>query len=66
MSDGHTFKLVATVKQGTANSPLLAIPYPTLEEARTGARQLLRDDHILRVMIVINDVLPRFAEWVER
>jgi len=66
MSDGHTFKLVATVKQGTANPPLPAIPYPTLDEARTGARQLLRDDHILRVMIVINDVPPRFAEWVER
>lgn len=27
MSDGHTFKLVATVKQGTANSPLLAGVY---------------------------------------
>jgi hypothetical protein len=37
-----------------------------LEEARAGARELLRDDRVLRAMIVWNEVPPRFVEWVER
>jgi hypothetical protein len=40
--------------------------YSTLEAARAGVTALLRDDRILRVMIVRNEIPPAFVEWVER
>jgi hypothetical protein len=40
--------------------------YPTLAAARLGIARLLRDDRILRVMIVRNEIPPAFVEWVER
>jgi hypothetical protein len=40
--------------------------YPTLDAARVGTATLLRDDRILRVMIVRNQVPPSFVEWSER
>jgi len=40
--------------------------YPTVAAARLGVATLLRDDRILRVMIVRNDVPPAYVEWVER
>jgi hypothetical protein len=60
------FRLNGIARQGTINSPAIAVRYATLEEARVGARELLRDDRILRMMIVWNEIPPRFAEWVER
>jgi len=48
------------------SAALTSVRYATLEEARAGARELLRDDRVLRAMIVWNEVPPRFAEWVER
>jgi hypothetical protein len=39
--------------------------YPVVEKARAGAAELLRDDRVLRVMVVRNE-LPAFVEWVER
>jgi hypothetical protein len=39
--------------------------YPTVEAARLGTATLLRDDRVLRVMIV-NEVPPAFVEWAER
>ena len=40
--------------------------YPTIAAARLGITKLLRDDRILRVMIVRNEIPPPFVEWVER
>ena len=61
------FKLIATMRRGTA--PDLAAAwarYPTLQAARLGTTTLLRDDRVLRVMIVRNEAPPAFVEWVER
>lgn len=40
--------------------------YPSVESARVGAAKLLREDRVLRVMIVHNVIPPAFAEWLER
>jgi hypothetical protein len=61
------FKLIATMRRGTATDLAAAwARYPTVEAARLGTGVLLRDDRILRVMIVRNQVPPAFVEWVER
>jgi hypothetical protein len=61
------FKLITTMRRGTATDLAAAwARYPTLEAARLGTTTLLRDDRILRVMIVRNEVPPAFVEWVER
>jgi hypothetical protein len=54
------------MRQGTIDSSLTSVRYATLEEARAGARELLRDARVLRAMIVWNEIPPRFVEWVER
>ncbi len=61
------FKLIATMRRGSSTglAPAWA-RYPTLEAARAGVSALLRDDRILRVMIVRNEIPPAFVEWVER
>ena len=42
------------------------LPYATLEDARTAAAALLREERVQRVMIV-RDALPMtFVEWRDR
>jgi hypothetical protein len=61
------FKLIATMRRDTARNLGAAwASYPTLEAARLDTTALLRDDRILRVMIVGNETPPKFVEWVER
>jgi hypothetical protein len=61
------FKLIATLRRGTATDLAAACArYPTVEAARVGTTVLLRDERILRVMIVRNEIPPAFVEWVER
>lgn len=61
------FRLVATMRRGSASGLAAAwARYPTIEAARLGTATLLRDDRILRVMIVRNEVPPAFVEWVDR
>ena len=61
------FKLIATMRRGTAIDAAAAwARYPTLDAARIGTATLLRDERILRVMIVRNEIPPAFVEWVER
>jgi hypothetical protein len=61
------FKLITTMRRGTATGLAAACArYPTVEAARIGTAVLLRDDRIVRVMIVRNDIPPAFVEWVER
>lgn len=61
------FKLITTMRRGSASglAPAWA-RYPTIEAARVGVAALLRDDRILRVMIVRNEIPPAVVEWVER
>jgi hypothetical protein len=40
--------------------------YASIEAAREGAAELLREDRVLRVMIVRNDIPQVFVEWLER
>lgn len=61
------FKLITTMRRGTATNLAAAwAVYPTVEAARIGTATLLRDDRIVRVMIVRNEVPPAFVEWAER
>jgi hypothetical protein len=60
------YKLNGIMRQGTIDSALASVRYATLEEARAGARELLRDARVLRAMIVWNKIPPRSVEWVER
>jgi hypothetical protein len=63
----HTFKLISTMRRGSStNIPAAWARYPTLEAARDATATLLRDDRIVRVMIVRNEVPPAFVEWSER
>jgi len=61
------FRLVTTMKQGTASGLAeAAARYATLEAARDGAAALFRNDRVLRVMVVRNEIPPAFVEWRDR
>ena len=61
------FKLITTMRRGSATSLAAAwARYPTVDAAHLGTATLLRDDRILRVMIVRNEIPPAFVEWAER
>jgi hypothetical protein len=61
------FRLVTTVRRGSACelAPAWA-RYPTIDAARAGVALLLRDERVLRVMIVRNEIPQAFVEWTER
>jgi hypothetical protein len=40
--------------------------YATIDDARAGAAELLREDRILRVMVVRNEIPQAFVEWLDR
>lgn len=61
------FRLIATMRRGSATGiPAAWARYATTEAARLGSIALLRDDRILRVMIVRNEIPGAFVEWAER
>jgi len=61
------FKLRAIMRQGTAASlPAVWERYASIEAARAAVRGMYSNDRVLRVLIVTDDVPPRFVEWVER
>jgi hypothetical protein len=61
------FKLIATMRRGSATDLVAASArYPTIEAARLATATMLRDDRLLRVMIVRNEIPPAFVEWAER
>jgi hypothetical protein len=61
------FKLIATMRRGSScMMPAAWAPYSLITAARAGAADLLRDDRVLRVMVVRSEVPPAFVEWVER
>jgi hypothetical protein len=61
------FKLITTMRRGSSTDIAAAwARYPTVESARLGTETLLRDDRVLRVMVVRNEIPPAFVEWAER
>jgi hypothetical protein len=61
------FRLRAIMRQGTAASlPAVWERYATLDAARAPVRGMYSNDRVLRVMIVTDEVPPRFVEWIER
>ena len=61
------FKLVTTMRRGSSSGmPQAWARYATVEAARVGAAELLREDRVLRVMVVRNDMPQVFVEWLER
>lgn len=62
----EAFRLRPIMKQGTASSiPETWTHYPSVEEARAGAKLMYHNDRVLRVMIV-TDSVGSFVEWIER
>jgi hypothetical protein len=61
------FKLVTTMRRGSSTGmPQAWARYASVEAARAGAAELLREDRVLRVMVVRNDIPQVFVEWLER
>jgi hypothetical protein len=61
------FKLVTTMRRGSSTGmPQAWARYATVETARLGAAELLREDRVLRVMVVRNEIPLVFVEWLER
>jgi hypothetical protein len=61
------FRLIATMRRGSASSlPAASMHYATIDDARAGAAVLLREDRILRVMVVRNEIPQAFVEWLDR
>jgi len=61
------FRLVATMRRGSSSGmPQAWARYASVEAARTGAAELLREDRVLRVMIVRNEIPQALVEWLER
>ena len=63
----QTVQLLVLHRRGSSNGIAATwAHYGALAAARTGAADVLRDDRVLRVMVVRNEVPPAFVEWVER
>jgi hypothetical protein len=58
------FRLIPTMRRGSATAlPQAATDYSSVEAARLGAAELLREDRILKVMIVR---AGGYVEYVDR
>ena len=61
------YKLVATMRRGSATAlPQASACYASLKDARLGAAELLKEDRILKVMIVLSEIPGGYVEWVDR
>lgn len=61
------YGLIATMRRGSATDlPARWARYDTIEAARIGTASLFKDDRVMRVMIVRDEVPPSFVEWIER
>ena len=55
------------MRRGSASGmPQAWARYASIETARAGAAELLREERVLRVMIVRNAVPGTFVEWIEK
>jgi hypothetical protein len=61
------FRLVIMVKRGSASSyPGEWSLYASIEDARTAAAAVLREERVQRVMIVRDSAPGSFVEWLDR
>jgi len=61
------FRLIATMRRGSASGmPQASNRYASIEAARLGAAEMLKEDRVLRVMVVLNQIPTLFVEWQER
>jgi hypothetical protein len=61
------FRLITTVKRGSGSSfPAAWARYDTLEDARSAAATLLREERVGNVMIVRDSLGHEFVEWCSR
>ena len=61
------FRLVTTTRRGSASGmPQAWARYASIETARAGAAELLREERVLRVMIVRNEVPGAYVEWCDK
>jgi hypothetical protein len=61
------YKLIATVRGGSTNSPLTNRRFETVDEARAGAKQLMHENpRINRITIVVDGPTVKFVEWIEK
>jgi hypothetical protein len=61
------FRLIATMRRGSSSGmPQAWARYAVIETARAGAAELLRDDRVVRVMVVRNEIPSSVVEWLER
>lgn len=55
------------MRRGSATAlPQAAARYPSIEAARLGAAELMREERILKVMIVRNEFPGGYVEWIDR
>jgi hypothetical protein len=55
------------MRRGSATSlPQTSAQYPSIEAARLGAAELLREERILKIMIVRNELPGGCVEWIDR
>lgn len=55
------------MRRGSSTSlPGASARYDSIEAARLGAAELLREDRILKVMVVRNELPGGFVEWIDR
>ena len=61
------FRLIPTMRRGSATAlPEASAHYASIEAARIGAAALLREDRILKIMIVKNVFQGGYVEWIDR
>ena len=64
---GVMFRLIPTMRRGSATAlPEASARYASIEAARIGAAALMREDRILKIMIVRNSLPGGFVEWIDR
>jgi len=55
------------MRRGSATAlPQASARYPSIKDARLGAAELLKEDRILKIMVVKNELPGGFVEWIER
>jgi len=55
------------MRRGSASGmPQAWARYVSIERARAGAAELLREERVLRVMIVRNEVPGAYVEWCDK
>lgn len=55
------------MRRGSSTSlPQASAHYDSIADARLGAAEMLREDRILKVMVVRSELPGGFVEWIDR